>query len=223
MIPLRETTKRKVIAVLEKSYFSLSSFTVLFDENDREFLQITFLPRKTFRFVISGYGTTFSTSEAPGMHVLTGETLKREDLDTALKAIAPWINRILEDYRTQNPIVDEFETSRKSLNEKLEQHLNDDDSHFSAEEASAIRVKLDELSAKLAEVCEKNAEYEKNLRDAKAEIQSIKADLELFPKGVWYRMAGGKDLSVIKKVVTSKEGRDFALEAAKKLLLEAPK
>jgi hypothetical protein len=223
MTQLRETTKRKILLALEKSHFTSSSYSVEYSDDTTTFLTITFLPNKGFTFVAAESYTGITSAEAPGQHKLTSETFKHVSLDDCLKAIAPWTARIIEDYRAHNPIIDEFEALRKSLGEQIEKHITDESAHFSAEEASSIRFKLDELSAKLSEVSEKTTEQEKQLRDAQQELKALKQDLDVFPKGVWYRMAGSKVLNIIKKAAFSKEGRDFALEAAKKFLLEGPK
>ncbi|MDC4227321.1 MAG: hypothetical protein MPW15_24535 [Candidatus Manganitrophus sp.] len=140
-----------------------------------------------------------------------------------MKSISPWVMRILEDYRTQNPLIDEFENLRSSLSEQIEKHIADESAHFSSEEIASIRSSLDDISVKLAEISEKTAEQERQLLNAQNELKGLKADLEIFPKGVWYRMAGSKVLNILKKAATSKEGRNFVLEAAKKFLLEGPK
>ena len=223
MTQLRETTKKKIFAFLEKSHFTSSAYSVEFIDETSTFLEITFLPNKNFTFEANETYSGLTTSEAPGLHKFTSESFKQTSIDECLKAIGPWTTRILEDYRAHNPIIDEFESLRKSIREQIDSHITDEAAHFSTEEASAMRAKLDELSVKLSEVSEKTAEQEKQLREAQQEIKALKQDLEIFPKGVWYRMAGSKVLNIIKKAATSKEGRDFALEAAKKFLLEGPK
>ncbi len=223
MTQLRETTKKRIFAALDKSHFTSSAYSVEFSDDTTSFLTITFLPNKGFIFVANDTYSGITSSEAPGQHKLTSETFKHTSIEECLKAITPWTVRILEDYRVHNPIIDEFETLRKTLGEQIEKHITDEAAHFSAEETTAIRAKLDELSNKLSEVSQKTAEQEKQLREAQQEIKSLKQDLEVFPKGVWYRMAGSKVLGIIKKAATSKEVRDFALEAAKKFLLEGPK
>lgn len=227
MTALRETTKKKIVESLEKTYFTASSFSVQFAETGDPFVIITFVPEKRFSFSVSeppGYNTSgYMTDEAPGMHIETGEKYKHENLASALKAIGPWTERILEDYRSRNPVVDEFEAFRKTLSEQMDAHIQDKDAHFSEEEAQSLRVRLDELSAKLREVWEKSETTEQKLKEAKQEIERIKNDIALFPKGVWYQVAGSKIVGAMKKVMGTAEGRQFALEAAKKFFLEGPK
>lgn len=227
MTTLRETTKKKIVESLEKTYFTASSFTINFNDGEDPFLVIAFLGDKKFRFLVSepsGYNSTgYITEEAPGLHIETGEKYKHESLTSALKSVAPWAERIHEDYRAKNPLIDEIEAFRQMLGEQIEQHVLDRDAHFSAQEASEMRDKLDELADRLQQLAEKNDAAERRLDEARQDLEKIKADLAIFPKGVWYRVAGSKVLNVFKKVTGTAEGRQFALEAAKKLFLEGPK
>jgi hypothetical protein len=224
MISLREVTKRRILATLEKSHFTASGYDIKYSTTESNFLHITFLPNKKLYFAATDQYGGFRSEESPGVLQTDEETFKHASLEDCLKAIAPWATRILEEYRALNPIVDEFETLKKSIAEQIEQHAADETAHFSREEAEAIRTKLDELGAKLAELSDKSATQEHQLREANAEIKSLKTDLELFPRGVWLRMAGGKVINLVKKVATSKEGRELAFTAAKKLLqLDGPK
>lgn len=227
MPALRETTKKKIFESLEKTYFTASSFSIQFNETEDPFMIITFMSEKKFSFSVSeapGYNTSgYITDEAPGMHIETGEKYKYENLTSVLKAIGPWTERILEDYRSKNPVVDEFEVFRKTLSEQMDQHIQDKNAHFSEEEANSLRARLDDLSARLHEVLQKSETTEYKLNEVKQEIDRIKNDIALFPKGVWYQVAGSKVVGVMKTVFGTAEGRQFALEAAKKFFLEGSK
>lgn len=227
MTALRETTKKKIVETLEKTYFTSSSFSVQFREGEDPFLLIAFISDKKFSFAISessGYNASgYITEEAPGHHIETGEKYKHENLSAALKAISPWAERIHEDYRAKNPLVDELESFRQSLADQIEQHVQDKEAHFTADEANALRAKLDELAARLQVLGDKSDATERKLAEARQEIDKIKADLSIFPKAVWYRVAGNKVLGIVKKVAGTAEVRQFALDAAKKLFLDGPK
>ncbi|GBG14645.1 uncharacterized protein NMK_2244 [Novimethylophilus kurashikiensis] len=227
MTALRESTKKKIFEMLEKSYFTSSSFSLQFVEDSNPFLTIAFIPEKKFSYSISepaGYNSNgYISDEAPGVHIETGERYKHENLSAALKAIGPWIERILEDYRSKNPVIDEFEAFRKALCEQINEHIHDKDSHFTENEAEALRTRLDELNEKLKQIWEKSEITAQKLKEAEQEIERIKNDIAIFPKGVWYQVAGSKLVSAVKKVMGSAEGRQFALETAKKFLLDGPK
>lgn len=227
MTALRETTKKLVIDALEKTYFTSSSFSVNFSNNANPFVTITFIPHNKFQFSIGrpgGYNATgFISTEAPGTHIETGEVYKQDNLTNAFKAIGPWADRILEDFRAKNPIIDEFEDFRKKFSAQMDEHIKDKDAHFSADEAKTMRDRLDELSAKLHELWERAEATENRIKEAEQTIERLKEDINIFPKGVWYRIAGNKILGAVQKVMGTTEGRQFALETAKKFLLEGPK
>lgn len=225
MTVLRESTKKKIVDALDKSHFTASSFSVTFAEGQSPFVIISFIPEKKFCFTIGENfgGSGYMTVEAPGHHIESGEEYERTNLESCFRAISSWASRILEDYRSKNPVLDEFESLRKTLIDQFEQHVQDKHAHFTATEAYELRSKLDELTNRMQELLEKNEQYEYRLKEATNEIDRIKADLEMFPKGVWYRMAGSKMVNIIKKVAGSKEGRELALEVAKNILIEGPK
>jgi hypothetical protein len=223
MTRLRETVKKKVYTLLEASHFTSCSYSVEFIEESPIFLRIAFLPNENFIFQASSNYSDLETKEAPGLHKYTTETFKQASIDGCLDAIEPWTVRILEDYLAQKPVVDEFESLRNSIQERINLSTTDEAAHFSIDEVSDMRAELDELFTKLSGLTEKTAEQEKRLRDAEKEIKILKQELEFLPKGVWYRMASSKVIDILKKVAASKEGRDFALEAAKKLLLGSTK
>lgn len=225
MTRLRDSTKIDIQEALERTYFTASSFFVAHNEKDQHFLQITFLPNPEMKFSVrksAQSGRGFVCIEAPGEHIATGESYARNDIDDCIKAIRPWASRIHEDYKAKNPVLDEFEQFKKQMSEQFQEHLSDPTAHFSDEEVLTLKQKLDSLAQRLDELTEKNSETEKKLAAALTEIEQVKADLSVFPKGVWYRVAGGKVLNAIKSVATSSEGRQLALEAAKKYLLGGP-
>ena len=131
--------------------------------------------------------------------------------------------RIEDEYRTQHPILDDFESFRQSMENKFRAHVEDEHLHFTASQAQELRTKLDELASELINLSEKTNEGERKLQEAKAAIDSLKVDLDKLPRGIWFRKAGGKTISILKSVVASKEAREFALDAAKKFFLEGPK
>ena len=225
MTRLRESTKREIQETLESTYFTASSFSVKHNEKNTRFLQIFFLPNPEMNFSVrtnTQPGRGFISHEAPGIHIESGEEYTREDIGSCIRAIKSWASRIHEDYKARNPVLDEFEKFKKQMAEQFNEHLTDPSAHFTEDEISALKEKLDSLAKKLDEITDKNYATEKKLDAALKEIEQVKSDLSVFPKAVWYRVAGGKILNAIKGVATSSEGRQLALEAAKKYLLSSP-
>ncbi len=195
----------------------------MFPEGGEREIHIEFIPKPEFQFSVSLVGEEFQTTEAPSDELLTQANIVREEVSDCVIALRHWLKRIEEEYRSANPIVDEFESFRQSINERIRSHVEDEHGHFTPEEATAMRAKLDELTQRIAELAERSDGFEHRLAEAKKQIDSLKPDLDTASRGVWLRRAGSKTLNALKAVITSKEGREFALQAAKQFLLGAPK
>ena len=59
---------------------------------------------------------------------------------------------------------------------------------------------------------------ESQIKEFEREIANIKDDLEVFPKGVWHKVAGNKLLKAMGSFFRSKEARQLLVEGFKKLL-----
>lgn len=224
MSTLREKTKSKFLAVLEESYFSGANYSVAYPDGGEVELAVTFIPRPEFQFTFTRYSSTkYKTIEFPTEHLLAEDSYVRDDINECVQALCQWTQRIEEEYRTDHPVLDEFDSFRKSMEAKFRTHVEDEHSHFTKEQADALRSRLDDLANELAGLTERTTESERRLVQANADIEAMKADIDRLPRGIWFRKAGAKTVSILKSVVTSKEGRDFALAAAKKFLLEGPK
>lgn len=223
MSNLRAVTKQRFIEALENSYFAAANYTVTYPDDDEVEIDIEFIPRPDFQFRVSSSGGRFRTTESPGEHLVIGDSNVRDDISECIYAVTEWARRIEEEYRITNPVVDDFEAFRESIASRLKEHVADEHVHFTATEAEDLRAKLDELKDKLTSLSEKSEGFEHRLATAIAELESLKPDLEKMPRGIWYRKASGKALNAMKGLIASKEVREFALEAAKKVFLEGPK
>jgi hypothetical protein len=68
-----------------------------------------------------------------------------------------------------------------------------------------------------------HAELREALESMTKTIDDLKSATDLVNKGTWFRMSSGRLLTGLKNFAKSKEVREFALETAKKVLLEGPK
>ena len=224
MSTLREKTKNRFIEILDRCYFSAANFKIDYPEGEDVETIIEFIPRPDFQFTVMRHASTkYKTLECPTEHLLSQDSFIREDLDECILALGQWTERIEEEYRSAHPMLDEFESFRTSMEAKFRAHVEDEHAHFTKEQAESLRTRLDELAAELATLSDRTSEGEQKLSEANNEIEKLKADIETLPRGIWFRKAGAKTISMLKAVATSKETREFALTAAKKWLLEGPK
>jgi hypothetical protein len=79
------------------------------------------------------------------------------------------------------------------------------------------------LAAKVSELTSRAEGAEESIAVLTKAIDDLKDAAKLVNRGTWYRMSSGRLIAGLKSLATSKEAREFALEAAKKFLLEGPK
>lgn len=226
---LRAKTKKEVFNALDSTRFSSANFDISFgDGHAEDLVEILFIPNNQFQFTINAVGADgerFTTHESPGIKFLSTQNFIRSSLDDCLSAITRWADRVMEEYTHQNPIYGDFVEFKEAIDKKLAEHIQDESMHFTRVEADELAEKLDllaqrvnELEAKLGSSVNPNAS-EILVKD----IETLKADANVLPKGAWYRKAGAKVLGFIKAVATSDEAKQLALEAARQALLPGPK
>jgi len=221
----RANTRKQIFERLEESHFTGSNFSIKFGDGSVEkLLEISFIPRPEYEFVLDhSEPDQWVTTECPGSRFLKPETFLKKNFHEFLSGIDRWVDRILEEYKHQNPLLDEFLDFRESIEKQLADHATDANSHFSRSEGEELIQKLDTLSERLAKLAESAEISEEKISSLLKEVETLKSDASYLPKGIWYRKAGSKLLGFIKGAATSKEGREFLLDAAKQVFLEGPK
>jgi hypothetical protein len=223
---LRSSSKQMVNKLLDESYFGLSNFEVEFGNGDQFWLKLNFIPRGEFHLKIQKYAATqypFQITEAPGRKFLTPETSLESDFENCLRKIPGWILRIKEEVIDANPVSRELENIRKQLEERINILAEGQEDFFTVVEADQLKEKLRQFAEKLDSVSKTNDELRDAVKIQKNRIDELIGATEVVNKGTWLRMAGSRFLSTAKAVIGSKEGREFALETAKQVLLEGPK
>ena len=114
-----------------------------------------------------------------------------------------------------------------SLKAELERRLGELqgslDDYFTKDEAQDLNSKLAAFKVRLDSLEEENETFKQSMSAMKQAIDDLQTATNLVTKKTWYRMGSGRLLSALKALATSKESREFALEAANKFLLEGPK
>jgi methyl-accepting chemotaxis protein len=230
MVMLRAVVRQEIYDLLENTYFGSSNFDVTFKDfaTQQIIFQVTFLGDLRFKFVVKkpytyNKSVEFLTDEAPGLKFLTSEEYSCENFHQIYNRLKAWIERLREELIASNPLVNEVST----LRDQLEEHLADiglmANDFFTKDEAAELEERLNAFSARLDEIAAKNDSLEYSVADLKRTVSDLQGAVELLNKGTWLRMAAGRVTSGIKKIAASKGIQDFALEAAKRLLLPGPK
>lgn len=225
---LRAVLKQEIYDLLENTYFGLSNFDVIFKDIEKQSIvfEVKFLGDSRFKFIAKkAYNNDkkFLTDEAPGLKFLTTEEYSCEDFYQIREHLKAWTERLRMELISSNPLAKEVSTLREQLEEHLADLGQEANDFFTKDEAAQLEERLTAFSARLDELAAENDSLEYRIADLKQTVSDLQGAVELLNRGTWLRMAAGRVLSGLKKMAASKGVQDFALEAAKKLLLPGQK
>ena len=223
---LRAKTKQTIFNLLEDSYFGASNFDVEYGDGVKLWIKITFIPSRNFVFMVTRGSLRDDdsfVSGSPGVRLLSPDYHSESTFEAAIKNIPDWIGRVKEEVVDSNPINREVQAIRKQLEERIDLMASRQEEYFTRAEAAFLTERLNEFLEKLREISSTNGDLEEVVNELKARIDELARASQVINKGTWLRMAGSRLLSTTKAVIGSKEGRELAVEVAKKILLEGPK
>lgn len=219
---LRAINRQQIAEILEISYFGAENYSVDYTTHQDAMVSIQFLSDHEFKFelVQSSGVNSFICVEKPGVKFLAAERFGVASLSVVLHRINDWTERIREELISTNPFAREISDLRSHIDKRLADIGEDLNGFFSRDEAKVMEQRLSEFSERLSEVGSKNTELVEAINALKKTVEDIQGAVSNLNRGTWYRMTGGRLLSGMKAFAKSKEAREFALEATKKLLLE---
>ncbi len=214
---LRQKTLNDIYKLLDQTRLSSFNFDIISPEQ-KGLLIITFKANTNYYYKIDDdHNVIFS----PGTvrTVETRVTPSGSELIAALRFIPEWVNHLIDELEATSKFCDEIAT----LINKIEQRISDQEINpeekFEPEEQADLEAKIEKLAEQFEEFKKHDVLNETELNNIKKELQTLKEDLVLFPRGVWLRSAGQKILDPLKKIIKSKESRNILISIAKKLLL----
>jgi hypothetical protein len=218
MPQITNTRIKQVIEALDKSYFTVASFSVNFPDQGNKLVVISFLDNEKFIFNLSvNYQDVFTANYTLG-DVKTTTQVEFEDFDKGFSFIKTWAENIKDELIASNPFYDELQNLKDEFNEKLNQHIKDPKQHFSKQETEELNAKLDDLEKKFEQLKEEQVITTQELRAAQKTLEELKNDLTQLPKKTWYRTAGNKIIEIAAKAIKSEQGRKLLEKVSEKLL-----
>ena len=107
---------------------------------------------------------------------------------------------------------------KAEFQESIDEKIENPEEYFGEDEQSDLINKLNELQERV-EKLEKELELDpKDTAKIESAIEKSKADIKLYPKGVWYKTVGTKLMKLLRQILKTKEGREIAADVAKRLL-----
>lgn len=225
---LRAIVKQEIYDLLENTYFGLSNFDVTFKDTGKQAIlfEVKFLGDSRFIFVARNHydiGYEFLTKESPGIKFIATEDFRCEDLSIVCNRLQDWADRVRDELIASNPLAKEVNMLREQLEEHLAGLGQEANNFFTKDEAAELEERLTAFSARLDKLAAENDALKDSVTGLKQTVSDLQGAVELLNRGTWLRMAAGRVMSGLKKMAASKGVQDFALEAAKKLLLPGPK
>lgn len=222
---LRAITRQKIFEIVENSYFGFENYTVQFGEQNTDMaFVVRFLANKSFEFRVERWaGSHFKTTETPGEQFLAADEATFDGLDIVFEQLVRWLERIHQEIIATNPFNREIIELRAQLDERLASLGEEQAGYFTKAEAGELIERLNEFERRLNSLASENTELSGAVEILSKTIEDLKDAADSINRGTWFRMAGGRLLGGLKSLAKSKDARDFALEAAKKFLLEGPK
>lgn len=222
---LRAVTRQQVLQIIEDSFFGAQNFDVQFYSAGPTIVAVHFLPEGQFHFAIGRPDSDgdYKVIEAPGQKFTTPQSYFECDFDKVLVMLKDWTVRVREEVVSSNPFARELSAFRAQVESRLTEIGDDLGTFFTNAEAGELQARLDDFAARIDELVARNSELEVAVAGLRSTVLDLKESLQVVDKGTWYRMSAGRMLSGLKAIVTSKEARTLALEAARKFLLEGPK
>lgn len=232
MPKLRNTIINEILQNLNNNDFCVEDFEVKFPDDSSTLASITFVACPKYSFEIAEEHNGFlavaamvgnvkkvlQTIEQPGEYK-NFEKRNHESINSCISRISHWVKNIREDllyskHSAQGEVDELTENLRKQINE----NVKDPESFFDEQEKEDIKNKLDELQAKIRELEKRFNFPEEEIKKVETAIEKSKNDINVYPKGIWYKTAGNKVINALKGVLKTKEGREALIEVMKKLL-----
>ena len=223
---IRTSTRQQIAAALDESYFGGANFSLSLGGAEHVYFSINFIPNPDYSFwVLKRESTTypFDLVRSPGPNVLQDEKDMITTMEKCVTEIAPWISRIKEEVVSSNPLNREVMLFREEVEARLNAMNEAMEGFFTKAEAESLAAKLSALDSRLEALAAENVELSETSTKLRATVEQLQSAIAEVNKATWFRMAAGKLTAFTKSVFTSKEGREFALEAAKQILLDGPK
>jgi hypothetical protein len=222
---LRAITRQQVAEIIESSYFGYENYSVQFGEvgSDMAF-HVRFISDPRFTFTVKRITAMhFETTEVPGVKFLAADVLGFEGFDSVFGRLTRWLDRVHQEVVAANPFSREILELRAQLDKRLASLDEELSEFFTKSEAEELSARLSEFEQRLQDLAGENADLVQAVEGLKVTIADLKDATQSINRGMWFRMAGGRLLGGLKSLSKSKEAREFALEAAKKFLLEGSK
>lgn len=234
---LKNSIISEIMNNLNYGDFCREDFTTQFPDGSSTLAKLVFSALPKYKFEIEEHitsGNNFAlalmhqaeperkkvirTIESPGDY-RNDEYHTHSNISDAVNRVTNWVRNIREDLihskdavrTTIDDITAEFQSS-------IDENIENPEQYFQDQEKIDLIAKLDELQKRVESIESEMGIDPKQAKAIETAIEKSKADVDLYPKGVWYKTAGTKLIKLLKEALKTKEGREIASDIIKKLI-----
>jgi hypothetical protein len=150
------------------------------------------------------------TIESPGDY-RNDEYHTHNDISDAVDRVTNWVRNIREDLiHSKDAVRTTIDDMTAEFQSSIDENIENPEQYFQDQEKIDLIAKLDELQKRVESLEAEMGIDPKQAKVIEAAIERSKADVDFYPKGVWYKTAGTKLMKLCKEAVKTKEGREIA-------------
>lgn len=158
------------------------------------------------------------TIESPGDY-RNNEIHTHSKIGSAVNRITDWVENVREDLvHSRDVLRTTIDDLSAEFQNSIDENIEDPEAYFKEHEQNELIEKLNELQERVAKLEQELELDPKDTAKIESAIEKSKADIKLYPKGVWYKTAGTKLMKLLRQVLNTKEGREIAADIAKRLI-----
>lgn len=234
---LKNSIISEILNNLSYGDFCREDFTTHFPDGSSTLAKLVFSSLPKYEFVIEEHvtnGNKFAvalmqmqqpeikkvirTIESPGDY-RNDEYHTHNDISNAVDRVTYWVKNIREDLiHSKNAVRTTIDDITAEFQSSIDKNIENPEQYFQDQEKIDLIAKLDELQRRVESLEAEMGIDPKQAKVIETAIEKSKADVDLYPKGVWYKTAGTKLMKLFKEAMKTKEGREIASDIIKKLI-----
>ncbi len=158
------------------------------------------------------------TIESPGDY-RNDEYHIHNNISDAVDRVTDWVRNIREDLiHSKDAVRTTIDDITAEFQSIMDENIENPEQYFEDQEKIDLIEKLDELQKRVESLEAEMGIDPKQAKVIETAIEKSKADVDLYPKGVWYKTAGTKLMKLFKETLKTKEGREIASDIIKRLI-----
>lgn len=234
---LKNSIISEILNNLNYGDFCREDFATRFPDDSSTLAKLVFSPLPKYEFEIEEHvtgGNRFAvtlmqqpepdrkkiirTIESPGDY-RNNEYHTHNDMSDAVDRVTYWVKNIREDLiHSKNAVITTIDDITAEFQSSIDENIRNPEQYFQDQEKIDLIAKLDELQKRVESLEAEMGIDPKQAKVIETAIEKSKADVDLYPKGVWYKTAGTKLMKLLKEAFKTKEGREIASDIIKKLI-----